>query len=37
MAEWLLKSPGLAVAAIAGLPWFTLAKFARFWLARVSC
>ena len=36
-AQWLLKSPALPVAAIAGFPWFTLAKFCLFWLARVSC
>jgi len=35
IAEWPLKSPGLAVAAIAGLPWFTLAKFCLFCAA--SC
>jgi hypothetical protein len=36
-AEWLLKSPALEVAAIDGRPWFSDAKFARFWLARCSC
>ena len=30
MVEWLLKSPALAVAAIAGRPWFSDAKFCRF-------
>jgi hypothetical protein len=30
------NSPGLAVAAIAGRPWFADAKFCLFWLARCS-
>lgn len=32
-----LNTPGLAVAAIAGRPWFADAKFCLFWLARCSC
>jgi hypothetical protein len=31
-----LNSPGLAVAAMAGRPWFADAKFCLFWLARCS-
>ena len=31
-----LNSPGLAVAAIAGRPWFAEAKFCLFWLAMCS-
>ena len=31
-----LNAPGLAVAAIAGRPWFADAKFCLFWLARCS-
>ena len=31
-----LNAPGLAVAAIAGRPWFADAKFCLFWLAMCS-